>query len=182
MENFNQVFTLLSKSEGIGLNLDILETGLINIIALVAILIYTVGDFLKVSLAEREASITKSVTDAEQKLKDADWSWEMNTWEAGLVYSMDLYAIKQETRDIAKAMYRAWKKEVMKGCTKRYERAVAFLGDKEQEGALEVKQQVCSIIVTLLADKVKTVYSLENKDSHSVLIDKTIASLEGDSL
>jgi hypothetical protein len=34
MENFDQIFTLLAE-EGIGLNLDILETGLINILALV---------------------------------------------------------------------------------------------------------------------------------------------------
>ena len=38
MENFDQIFTLLAENEGIGLNLDILETGVINIIALIAIL------------------------------------------------------------------------------------------------------------------------------------------------
>jgi hypothetical protein len=32
MENFDQIFTLLAEDEGIGLNLDILETGLINIL------------------------------------------------------------------------------------------------------------------------------------------------------
>jgi hypothetical protein len=35
MENFDQIFTLLAEQEGIGLNLDILETGLLNILALV---------------------------------------------------------------------------------------------------------------------------------------------------
>ena len=39
MENFNQIFTLLAGEEGISLNLDILETGLLNILALVAILV-----------------------------------------------------------------------------------------------------------------------------------------------
>jgi hypothetical protein len=38
MENFDQIFTLLAEHEGIGLNTDILETGLINILALLAIL------------------------------------------------------------------------------------------------------------------------------------------------
>jgi len=46
MENFDQIFTLLAEEEGIGLNLDILETGVLNIIALVAILVYTGRDFL----------------------------------------------------------------------------------------------------------------------------------------
>jgi hypothetical protein len=34
MENFDQIFTLLAEHEGISLNTDILETGLINILAL----------------------------------------------------------------------------------------------------------------------------------------------------
>jgi hypothetical protein len=46
MENFDQIFTLLAEHEGISLNTDILETGLINILALLAILIYTGRDFL----------------------------------------------------------------------------------------------------------------------------------------
>ena len=40
MENFDQIFTLVAEHEGIGLNLDILETGLINILILIAILVY----------------------------------------------------------------------------------------------------------------------------------------------
>ena len=45
MENFDQIFTLLAQEEGIGLNSDILETGLINILALVGILILLVKTF-----------------------------------------------------------------------------------------------------------------------------------------
>ena len=37
MENFDQTFILLAQSEGISLNFDILESGLLNIIALVGI-------------------------------------------------------------------------------------------------------------------------------------------------
>lgn len=46
MENFNQIFTLVAGDENIGLNLDILETGLINVLILVGILVYTGKDFL----------------------------------------------------------------------------------------------------------------------------------------
>ena len=52
MENFDQIFTLLAN-EGIGLNTDILETGLINILALLGILVYTGRDFLGSLLEER---------------------------------------------------------------------------------------------------------------------------------
>ena len=60
MENFNQIFTLLAEHEGIGLNTDILETGLINIVALVGILIYSGRDFLGSFLARRSFVIVSN--------------------------------------------------------------------------------------------------------------------------
>ena len=71
MENFNQIFTLLAEEEGISLNLDILETGLLNILALLGILIYTGKDFLGSLLEERKTSIVKSVQHAEDRLNEA---------------------------------------------------------------------------------------------------------------
>ena len=55
-----------------GLNLDILETGLINILILVAILVYTGKDFLGSILEERKTNIVKGVQDAEDRLKEAN--------------------------------------------------------------------------------------------------------------
>ena len=72
MENFNQIFTLLAENGSIGLNLDILETGVINIAALVGILIYTGKDFLGSILQERKSTIVKSVQDAEDRLNEAN--------------------------------------------------------------------------------------------------------------
>ena len=70
MENFDQISTLLAH-EGISLNTDILETGLINILALLAILIYTGRDFLGSLLEERRATIVNGVQDAEDRLNEA---------------------------------------------------------------------------------------------------------------
>jgi len=72
MENFNQIFTLLAERDGIGLNLDILETGVLNIITLIGILIYTGRDFLGSILQERKDTIVKSVQDAEDRLSEAN--------------------------------------------------------------------------------------------------------------
>ena len=71
MENFDQIFTLLAKNEGIGLNLDILETGLLNILALVGILVYVGRDFIGSLLEERKTTIVKGVQDAEDRLNEA---------------------------------------------------------------------------------------------------------------
>jgi F-type H+-transporting ATPase subunit b len=72
MENFDQIFTLLAEGEGIGLNLDILETGVLNILGLVAILIYVGRDFLGSILETRQAEIVRSVQDAEERLNEAN--------------------------------------------------------------------------------------------------------------
>jgi len=72
MENFDQIFTLVAEHEGIGLNLDILETGLINVLALIAILVYTGKDFLGSLLEERKTSIVQGVQDAEDRLNEAN--------------------------------------------------------------------------------------------------------------
>ena len=61
MENFDQIFTLLAEHEGIGLNLDILETGLLNILALLAILFSTGRDFLRIFIRRAKNKNCKRV-------------------------------------------------------------------------------------------------------------------------
>jgi len=72
MENFDQIFTLIAENQGITLNLDILETGVINIITLVAILVYVGRDFLGSTLEKRKNDIVTSVQDAEERLNEAN--------------------------------------------------------------------------------------------------------------
>jgi len=67
MENFDQI----KLFPGIGLNLDILETGVLNIIALLAILFYTGKDFLGSILEERRVTIVKSIENGEERLAEA---------------------------------------------------------------------------------------------------------------
>ena len=69
MENFDQIFTLLAHSEGIGLNLDILETGILNILTLVAILVYTGRDFLGSVLEERKTNYCKRCSRCRRQIK-----------------------------------------------------------------------------------------------------------------
>ena len=72
MENFDQIFTLVAEHKDIGLNLNILETGLINILALVAVLVYTGRDFLGSLLEERKTAIVQAVQNAEDRLNEAN--------------------------------------------------------------------------------------------------------------
>lgn len=59
---------LLSHSEGFGLNTDILETNLVNIVLLIALLIYSFADVVKSTLQNRQESISQNLDNAANKL------------------------------------------------------------------------------------------------------------------
>ncbi len=141
MENFNQIFTLLANEEGIGLNLDILETGLINIIAVIAIVTYTGRDFLGSLLEERKTTIVKSVRDAEDRLNEAQKRLseaQKQLDQAQVVID----EIKNETLVTKKTLLESDAFEARKNLKIRFERALATFRSKERQIFLDIKQQI----------------------------------------
>jgi len=179
MENFNQIFTLISNEEGISLNLDILETGLLNILALLAILIYTGKDFLGSLLEERKTSIVKSVQDAEDRLKEAqkrltDAKKQLD--QANLVIS----GIRNETVATKKILLESDSYEARKDLKTRLERAFSTFQSKERQIFTEIKQQI--IFLVLKRTMIRAQETFGPKDRASALINDTIQKLEGDLL
>jgi F-type H+-transporting ATPase subunit b len=179
MENFDQIFTLLAEHEGIGLNLDILETGLLNIIALLAILFFTGRDFLGSLLEERKTTIVKSVQDAEDRLNEAqkrldEAQKQLN--QANLVIS----EIKNETVATKKVLLESDAFEAKKDLKIRFDRALATFRAKERQIFLEIKQQIISLV--LKRTVVRTQETFGPKERATALINDTINKLEGDLL
>jgi len=179
MENFNQIFTLLAKEEGISLNLDILETGLLNILALLTILIYTGRDFLGSLLEERKTTIVKSIQDAEDRLNEAqnrlsEAQKQLN--QANLVIGQ----IKNETIATKKVLLESDAYEAKKDLKIRFERAVATFRSKERKIFLEIKQQIISLV--LQRTIIRAQEAFEPKERATALINDTINKLEGDLL
>ena len=179
MENFDQIFTLLAEHEGIGLNLDILETGLLNIIALLAILFFTGRDFLGSLLEERKTTIVKSVQDAEDRLNEAqkrldEAQKQLN--QANLVIS----EIKNETIATKKILLESDAFEAKKDLKIRFERALATFRSKERQIFLEIKQQIISLVLKRTVSRAQETFG--PKERATVLINDTINKLEGDLL
>lgn len=63
--------TPLAHSEGFGLNTNILETNILNLAAVFALLIYVGSDFVSSLLKTRKESILKSLRDADERYQDA---------------------------------------------------------------------------------------------------------------
>jgi len=179
MENFDQIFTLLAEHEGIGLNLDILETGLLNIIALLAILFFTGRDFLGSLLEERKTTIVKSVQDAEDRLNEAqkrldEAQKQLN--QANLVIS----EIKTETVSTKKILLESDASEARKDLKIRFERALATFRSKERQIFLEIKQQIISLVLKRTVVRAQETFG--PKERATALINDTINKLEGDLL
>jgi F-type H+-transporting ATPase subunit b len=171
MENFDQIFTLLAEHEGIGLNLDILETGLLNILALLAILIYTGRDFLGSLLEERKTTIVKGVQDAEDRLNEAQnrlSEAEKQLNQANFVIS----EIKNETIATKKVLLESDAYAAKKDLKIRFERALATFRSKERQIFLEIKQQIISLVLKRTVVRAQETFG--PKERATALINDTI--------
>lgn len=178
MENFDQIFTLLAN-EGIGLNTDILETGLINILALLGILIYTGRDFLGSLLEERRTTIVNGVQDAEDRLSEAqkrlaEAQKQLN--QATIVIS----EIKNETVTTKKVLLESDAFQAKKDLTVRFDRALASFRSKERQIFVEIKQQIISLVLQRTVSRIQETF--KSQERSSALINETIDKLKGDLL
>jgi F-type H+-transporting ATPase subunit b len=179
MENFDQIFTLLAEHQGIGLNTDILETGLLNIIALLGILIFTGRDFLGSLLEERKTTIVKSVQDAEDRLNEAQK--RLNEAKKQLDQAnIVIGEIKNETIATKKMLLESDAYAAKRDLKVRFERALATFRSKERQIFLEIKQQIISLV--LKRTVIRAQEAFKPKDRATTLINDTINKLEGDLL
>jgi F-type H+-transporting ATPase subunit b len=179
MENFDQIFTLLAEHEGIGLNLDILETGLLNILALIAILVYTGRDFLGSLLEERKTTIVKGVQDAEDRLNEAQSRLveaKKQLEQANIVIA----EIKNETIATKKLLLESDAYQAKKDLGIRFDRALASFRSKERQIFLEIKQQIISLVLKRTVVRAQETFG--TKERATALLNDTINKLQGDLL
>ena len=179
MENFDQIFIFGAQLEGISLNLDILETGLLNIIALVGIVIYVGQDFLGSTLEIRQKEITKGVEDAEERLNEANRRLEEAQKQLSQV-SVIIAEIENETISAKKSLLESHANQSKKELNIRFGKALALFRAKERQIFLEVKQQIILLVLKKTATRAQQTFG--TKKRATTLIDETINNLEGELL
>ena len=179
MENFDQIFTLLAEDEGISLNLDILETGLLNILALIAILVFAGRDFLGSLLEERKATIVQSVQDTEDRLNEAQKRLEESQKQLNQS-NIVISEIQKETQATKRVLLESDAFQAKKDLKIRFERAVVAFRSKERQIFLEIKQQIISLVLQRTVVRARETFS--PKERATALINETINKLEGDLL
>ena len=168
MEKFSQIFTLIAGDENIGLNLDILETGLINVLILIGILVYTGKDFLGSLLEERKTNIIQGVEDAENRLNEANRRLD----EAQKQLSQyTIVAIEMQTRaiDSTLLLFEADAEESKKDLAVRFNRALATFRFKERQIFSEIKQQIITLVLKKVLDGAQSYFFSTKKENGSLV-------------
>lgn len=175
MENIDQVFMLIAENEGIRLNLDILESGVVNIVLLVGILVYVGRDFLGSSLEQRQQEIIQSVQDAEERLTEANT--RLSEAQKQLTQAQVIISeIRTETMNTKKVLLESDSTQANQELATRFGRALATLRSREQQVFSEIKQQIISLALKNVLSKVQTNLGPAKQ---ATLIDKSIAKLGG---
>ena len=156
-----------------------METALINILALVAILVYTGRDFLGSLLEERKTDIVQGVQDAEDRLNEANRRLseaQKQLSQANVVIT----EIKNETIAAKKVLLESDASQSKKDLATSFSRALATFRAKERQIFLAVKEQI--ILLVLKRTVMRAQETFGKKDRATELINETINKLEGDLL
>jgi len=176
MENLNQLFTFISNEEVISYNEYILESGLINITIMIAILVTLGRDFLGSILEKRENDIARSIQDAEERLNEANKRLsdaEKQLTQAYLIIN----EVKNETIGSKKVLLEADASQTKKDLAIRFSRALATFRTKERQIFLEIKQQIIRLVLKRTIHHAKQTFGAKKRAT--ALINETINKLEG---
>ena len=174
MENIDKIFRFVEEN-GISFNPDILETGLINILGLIAIVVFVGKDLLGSALEERETAVGQSIQDAENRLNEAQKRLN-EAQKQMLQLSVIINDIKNDTLVTKKNMLEADATEAKTDLKFRFERALFSFKSKERQIFFEIKEQITSLVINRTVDDVKTIFARRRQQEK--LIEKTIQILE----
>ena len=172
VENF---WLLATEESGFGLNFNILETNLVNLSILIALIVYFGRSFLGSVMSERRSSIETSIQDAEKRLKEASKALveqQKNLAEA--------QATAVQIRSDGEAAAKVAKEDILAQASKDIQRmrdeAARDLTSQRDRVVLELRQRISALAV----EKVETqLRSQVGEEQQQRLIDQSIGLLGG---
>ena len=174
MENIDKIFRFVEENS-ISFNSDILEAGLINILGLIAIVIFVGKDLLGSVLEERETAVGQSIQDAENRLNEAQKRLN-EAQKQMLQLSVIINDIKNDTLVTKKNMLEVDATEAKTDLKYRFERALFSFKSKERQIFFEIKEQITSLVINRTVYRVKQTFA--KRKQAEKLINNTILTLE----
>ena len=167
--------TEASGEGGFGFNFDILETNLINLVIIIAVLFYFGRGFLGKILTERRSGIEEAIREAEKRQKDA--AAALSEQQQKLTQAQ---AEAERIRAASEVTANKAKEAILAQAVQDVERMKATAGQEleaEQERAIaQLRSAVVSMAMAKVESQLKA--SLDDSAQHQ-LIDRSIALLGG---
>jgi len=174
MIDFLQMPLLISEG-GFGINTDILDTNVVNLALLIALLVYVGRDFLSSSLDERQKEIIKGIQDAEKRLTEAESRYNEANKQLDQAQVI-IKQIKQETELAKQNILESDSSIASEELSRRFSTAAASLRLREQTILSDIKEQVSNLALKKVMAKLQNELTMQEQ---SQLIDKGIARLGG---
>ena len=167
--------TEASREGGFGFNFDVLETNLINLVIIIAVLFYFGRGFLGKILTERRSGIEAAILEAEKRQKDA--AAALAEQQQKLTQAQ---AEAERIRTAAEQTAVKAKEAILAQAAQDVERMKATAGQEleaEQERAIaQLRSAVVSLALERVESQLKT--SLDD-NAQNQLIDRSIALVGG---
>jgi F-type H+-transporting ATPase subunit b len=178
MENWVNFLLLSNESEGFGINSDILETNLINIVLLIALLVSTVGKFLSTSLDSRQEQIINNVQDAEKRLNEANE--RLNEAKVQWAQTQIVFdEIKSQNKQTKANLLKADFTNANKDLALRFKTGLMVAKFREKQVFNDIIIQVTQ---STLEKTISKIQSQLGQKEQSLIIDTKINRLEGGQL
>jgi F-type H+-transporting ATPase subunit b len=162
-----------SQTKSISLNTNIFETNLINIIILLVLLVYLLGNFLNENLSFRQEQIENSIKTSEKRLNESkDRLNEIKSqWSQARIIIED---IKEQTQQTKENLLKSEFNEINHTLSQRFINLLTILYYREQQVLSTIILQVSELALKEVTKKLKT--KLLDKDQ-SIIINNKITRL-----
>ncbi len=165
---------LASETKGFGINFDILETNVINLIIIIGVLIYFGRGFLGSKLQERREEIEKAIRDAEARQKKASSSLAEQQQKLQMA-KKQAERIRAEAKDNAENAREAVLAQSAKDIERLKASAQQDISSQQDRVMQELRQQVSQMALDKVRSRLPQVLGKDGVQSK--LVDQSIAQL-----
>ncbi|AUS99131.1 ATP synthase F0 subunit B [Nostoc sp. CENA543] len=160
---------------GFGLNLDILETNVINLAILIGILFYFGRKVLSNILTERKSNIATAIQDAEKRLKDAQAALSQ-AQEQLTQAQAEAERIRKAAEENAQATKEALLAKAAQDVERLKQTAAADLNTERERALTELRQRVAALALQKVESQLRSGIA---DDVQQAIIDRSIAQVGG---
>ncbi|NJO39587.1 MAG: F0F1 ATP synthase subunit B [Cyanobacteria bacterium CRU_2_1] len=164
-------------SGGFGLNLDILETNLINLLIIYGVLFYFGRGFLGKILSERKARIEEAIKDAEQRKQEAAAALADEQQRLAQAQT-EAARIRAEAEERAKATRDAVLVQAQEDMARMRTAAAQDLSSQQERITNELRQQIAALALQQVESHLRSNLS---EEAQYQLLDRSIAMIGGSS-